>query len=68
MTSVFVVTEGELYHHPWLVHGVWTEEQPARDYRAQLVKAIDGQRWPNVQLWEFELNVPGHVEYDEGKI
>ena len=56
---VYLVSEGEQYHDAWIPHAVFTDLDAAGAYATELKRAIAGQKWPNVYLTEFELNVPG---------
>ena len=61
MTSkrVWLVCEGETYYNAYIPHGVFTDRGVASAYAQGLLRAVAGQHWPNVYLWEFELDVPG---------
>jgi hypothetical protein len=62
---VFVVAEGEQYYEAFIVHAVFSDGEIAEKYRAELVKANESVRWPNVYIYEFEIDEIGHVIKDE---
>ncbi len=62
---VFVVTEGEQHHTPWIVHAVFSDKQTATQYADDLIKSNGGIRWPNVETHEFEIDRVGHIAQDE---
>jgi hypothetical protein len=63
--SVFVVAEGEQYYHAFLIHAVFSDGDVAEDYKEKLVKANESVRWPNVYIYEFEIDEIGHVIKEE---
>jgi hypothetical protein len=62
---VFVVAEGEQHYHAFVVHAIFSDGEIAEKYKTELIEANESTRWPNVYIYEFEIDEIGHILKEE---